>query len=199
MKKSAALLAAMIAGISAFAHADTSETLLKRIDVKSYEGYMQVTPATSKTVDLDINFIRPAYDTQPTTAGAMVGLIQTSSSLSSLQFRVDPSCKGEITTKLGIQEFGGGNVGYLKTVWQADAATDKLSLSSRDFQARGGSVEDLNSQLITGRMSKGQWVSIKLPSSLSYAPGDILVMEQIRYTSSTNAFNSCRVSIREKN
>ena len=60
MKKSAALLATMIAGISAFAHADTSETLLKRIDVKSYEGYMQVTPATSKTVDLDINFIRPS-------------------------------------------------------------------------------------------------------------------------------------------
>lgn len=197
MKKSAVLLASILAGLSAIAQAQDSEALLKRIDVKSYEGYLQVTPANSKNVNLDINFIRPAYDTQPTTAGAMVGLIQLSASLSNLQYMVDPSCKGEIQAKIGIQEFGGGNVGYLSTTWAADTATDKLSLAGREFQERGGSVEDLNSGLISGRMSKGQWVNIQLPATLRHSPGDILVMEKIRYTSTTDRFSPCKLSIRE--
>lgn len=198
MKKSAALLAAIVTGLSAMAQAQDNEALLKRIDVKSYEGYLQVTPANSKNVNLDINFIRPAYDFQPTTAGAMVGLIQLSASLTNLQYLVDPTCKGEIQAKIGIQEFGGGNVGYLNTTWTADTATDKLSLANHEFQERGGSVEDLNSRLITGRMSKGQWVNIELPVTLNHSPGDILVMEKIRYTSTTDQFSPCKLSIREK-
>lgn len=180
------------------AQAQDTESLLKRIDVKSYEGYLQVTPANSKNVNLDINFIRPAYDTQPTTAGAMVGLIQLSAPLTNLQYLIDPSCKGEIQAKIGIQEFGGGNVGYLNTAWTADTATDKLTLAGREFQERGGSVEDLSSQLITGRMSKGQWINIELPATLNHAPGDILVMEKIRYTSTTDQFSPCKLTIREK-
>lgn len=197
MIKSVAGLAFALLTATGTAHADGPETLLKRVDVKSWEGFLQVTPKETKNVDLDVNFIRPAYDTQPTTAGAMVGLIQTASELSNFQFKVDPDCRGELTVKLGLQEFGGGNVGYLKTIWTADPGTDKLSLSSQEFQARGGSVEDINPTLITGRMSKGQWISIKLPVSLAHTPGDILVMDQLRYTSATDTFSSCKLSIRE--
>lgn len=174
-----------------------SASLLKRIDVKSYEGYLQVTPEASPFGDFDINFIRPAYDYQPITAGAMVGLIQMTGSISSISYRIDPSCRGEIVSKIGLQQFGGSQMGYLQTRWTADPFTDKLTLEATDFQQRGGSVEGVSVANISGRLGKGQTISIKLPASFDYVPGDILVMEDIRYTSNVNEFSSCRVAIQQ--
>ncbi|MDT8924785.1 hypothetical protein RBE51_18490 [Pseudomonas taiwanensis] len=172
-------------------------SLLKRIDVKSYEGYLQVTPEDSPEGNFDINFIRPAYDYQPTTAGAMVGLIQLTGGITAISYTVDPGCRGEIVSKIGLQQFGGDRVGYLQTRWIADPFTEKLSLESSEFQQRGGFVESVNANNITGRLSKGQTITIKLPASMSYVPGDILVMEDIRYISNVNEFSSCRVNVKQ--
>jgi hypothetical protein len=189
-----ALVALAMMGLSCTASAD-SGPLLKRIDVKSYEGYLQVTPGNSSAPNFDINFIRPAYDFQPTTAGAMVGLIQLMGKVSAISYKFDSACKGELITRIGLQQFGGDNVGYLKTTWTTDPFTDKVSLNSTEFQARGGSVEDVNLTNITGRLTKGQSITIKLPAELSYVPGDILVMEDLRYTSNSEQFSACQVKV----
>jgi hypothetical protein len=172
-----------------------NDSLLKRIDVKSYEGYLQVIPEPSDQANFDIHFIRPAYDYQPITAGAMVGLIQLTGNISSINYKIDTGCRGEIVSKIGLQQFGGDQVGYLETRWTADPFTNKLTLESTEFQQRGGSVEDVNSKDITGHLSKGKTINIKLPAGMSYVPGDILVMEDIRYTSNINEFSSCLIHI----
>jgi hypothetical protein len=172
-------------------------SLLKRIDVKSYEGYLQVTPEDSGEGNFDINFIRPAYDYQPTTAGAMVGLIQLTGGIKAISYSIDPACRGEIVSKIGLQQFGGDRVGYLQTRWVADPFTEKLTLESSEFQQRGGFVESVNASNISGRLSKGQTITIKLPAGMNYVPGDILVMEDIRYISNVNEFSSCLVNIKQ--
>jgi hypothetical protein len=195
MKRFCLVLGAIaMAGLAGAAYADNGP-LLKRIDVKSYEGYLQVTPENSDQANFDINFIRPAYDYQPTTAGAMVGLIQLSGKISSISYKIDKGCRGEIVSKIGLQQFGGDKVGYLQTKWTADPFTEKLSLDSTEFQQRGGSVEDINASKISGRLGKGQVVTVDLPVELNYVPGDILVMEDMRYTSNVNEFSSCLVQI----
>ncbi|AYG48525.1 hypothetical protein DV532_29460 (plasmid) [Pseudomonas sp. Leaf58] len=72
-----------------------------------------------------------------------------------------------------------------------------MTLESSEFQQRGGFVESVNAGNISGRLSKGQTITIKLPAGMNYVPGDILVMEDIRYISNVNEFSSCLVKIKQ--
>jgi hypothetical protein len=174
--------------------------LLKRTDIKSYEGFIQVTPNESPKINLVVNFIKPTYDYTPVSSGAMVGLIQRSGSFSGMKLNFDEQCSGAVKLKIGIKEFNGTQYGYINTTWQFSAYTSKVSLITGQFKGKDNeSIDTVDSSYIQSFAVKGKDILIDFPTELPYLPGDVLVLEDIIYTTNEDrVFKQCSVRIKEK-
>jgi hypothetical protein len=198
-KRALALLAAMILPLSVMASTNP-QMLLKRTDIKSYEGFIQVTPNESPKINLVVNFIKPTYDTTPISSGAMVGLIQRSGSFSGMTLKFGEQCSGEFNLKIGIKEFNGTQYGYIKTSWQFNAYANKISLLTGKFKGKDNeSIDTVDGSYIKSVAVKGKEILIEFPTELPYLPGDVLVLEDIIYTTGEDrVFKQCTVEIKEK-
>lgn len=195
------LLAVMLAlGFPVLAAAQSPTTLLKRTDIKSYEGFLQVTPNESGKIDLNIDFIKPTFDYRPVSSGAMVGLIQRGGMLKKLALNFSEQCSGEVTLKVGIKEFNGHQYGHMSSQWTMNTYSNKISFSEGSFKAKDNeAVEGIEPSAFKSVMTKGTPIIIDFPVPIPYQPGDILVLEEIIYTTTENrVFNACTVHIQEK-
>jgi hypothetical protein len=186
--------------LPSLALADTPSSLLKRTDIKSYEGFLQVTPNESPKVDLNIDFIKPTFDYRPITSGAMVGLIQRGGSLDTLTLNFAEQCSGEVSLKIGIKEFNGHQYGHIASSWSMNTYSNKISFKEGKFKAKDNeTVEGIETSAFKSLMTKGTPIIIKMPVAIPYQPGDILVLEEIVYTTSEDRkFNPCTVQVKEK-
>lgn len=198
-KKTLALLVAMSVPLSAWADA-SPQSLLKRTDIKSYEGFIQVTPYESHKINLVVSFIKPTYDYTPISSGAMVGLIQRSGDFSGMTLRFDEKCSGEVKLKIGIKEFNGTQYGHITTSWQLSAYANKVSLITGQFKGKDNeSIDTVDKSYIKSVAAKGKDIIIDFPANLPYLPGDVLVLEDIIYTTSEDrVFKQCSVQIKEQ-
>lgn len=180
--------------------ADTESSLLKRTDIKSYEGFLQVTPNGSPKIDLNIDFIKPTFDYRPITSGAMVGLIQRGGALDTLTLNFGAQCSGEVSLKIGIKEFNGQQYGHISSSWLMNTYSNKISFKEGKFKAKDNdAVEGIETSSFKSVLTKGTPIIIKMPVAIPYQPGDILVLEEIIYTTSEDRkFNPCTVVVKEK-
>lgn len=199
MKSKIILLIAALT-TSLIANAQTSPPLLKRTDVKSYEGFIQVLPSQSKTVDLRVDFLKPAYDYKPISSGAMVGLIQLSGQMRGLKLTFDKQCTGDINLKIGIKEFNGSGYGFLHTSWKANTYTNTMSLVRAQFKGKDiQDLESIDSSFMRTPAVKGKEILIDLPLPLDYFPGDVLVLEELTNSiTEGRVFKTCSIGIKEK-
>lgn len=197
-KKIVAIMLAL--GLPALASAQVPTTLLKRTDIKSYEGFIQVTPNESGKIDLNVDFIKPTFDYLPVSSGAMVGLIQRGGSLSKLAINFSEKCSGKVALKVGIKEFNGQQYGHISSQWLMNTYSNKITFSEGSFKAKDNeSVEGIEASAFKSVLTKGTPIIVDFPVPIPYQPGDILVLEEIIYTTTEDrVFNACTVHIQEK-
>lgn len=196
MKKFILALAALSVSPLVAANSDTG-ALLKRTDVKSYEGFIQVSPKRSALLDMDILFIRPAFDYRPISSGAMVGLIQNIGRINGLKIKFGNKCVGDINIKIGVKEFNGSQYGHVSTSWNINRYSDTISLTSAVIKDKETeSSEQISKKSIRIPTSKKDPIYIDLPYPINYFPGDVLVLEEMSYTTNEDRiFSQCSVHI----
>lgn len=198
MNKFALIAIALSLPVTAFANTSATN-LLKRTDVKSYEGFMQVAPRESPKLSLDISFIRPAFDYRPVSSGAMVGLIQNIGSINGIRVRFSEKCVGDIKIKIGVKEFSGSQYGHVQTSWNINRFTNGISLRTAIIKDKEtDSSEKIGRKSIKMPSSKSGYAYISLPYPIKYYPGDVLVLDEIEYsTNEDRIFSQCFVRIEE--
>ncbi len=194
------LTLALALGFPVMAMAQMPTSLLKRTDIKSYEGFIQVNPNESGKIDLNIDFIKPTFDYLPVSSGAMVGLIQRGGLLKKLSVNFSDKCSGEVALKIGIKEFNGQQYGHLSSHWLMNTYSKNITFSEGSFKAKDNeAVEGIEAAAFKSVMTKGTPIQIDLPVPIPYQPGDILVLEEIVYTTTEDrVFNACTVHIQEQ-